>query len=285
MRKFEEMKQIIGNMKSTNYAVPAGVDLDDLMADMLRFVGTTDSDLREGIYSTFVTWCEETKDFSPEQVRHILNTSMDNEHLFLGVGESGTDSVFMRAFSSLLVCVALYVHYEQPFLAEAEIQTVKAAVLQYVHQEKDYRGYVEGKGWAHAIAHAADALAHILCIEKATDVPGDYSIGREGTLELLEAAKMLAINSELVYNAEEDERLAVAVIDAFESNALSKDDMCNWLTELSEEIERKVMPTDYYRRINQKHFMRSVYFKLMANEDLRYLGEFLFKIMMKEEED
>lgn len=30
---------------------------------------------------------------------------------------------------------------------------MKDGVIQYIHEEKDYRGFVAGKGWAHSVAH------------------------------------------------------------------------------------------------------------------------------------
>ena len=281
MRKFEEMKQIIIEIKGNEYTPPAGVDLDGLIADMLRFVGDVDSDLREGIYSTFGVWSERGV-ISTGQMRHILNTAMDEQHLFLGIGEKGTDTVFMRAFSSLLVALSFCMQDEQPFLTKAEIQGIKETVLRYVSQEKDYRGYVEAKGWAHAIAHAADALANIAGVDKAADVDGDYNIGRDSLLEILEAVKMLAINSEKVYDTEEDERLAEAVLYVFGIEVLTEDEMHGWITDFSQPIARENIPTDYYRRINQKHFMRSLYFKLMPISVFEKQSKFLFEIMTKE---
>ena len=278
MRKFEEMRQLLDQVKSNDYAVPAGVDLDDAIADMLRFVGDIDSDLRENVYSTFDTWSDKGM-LSPEQMRHILNIAMDGQHLFLGIGESGTDSVFTRSFTSLLISVAFCMQDEHPFMTSAEIQAVKEAVLRYVRQEQDYRGYVKGKGWAHAVAHIADALANLACIDKATDVDSEYTIGRDGMLEILEAIKILAINSEKVYDTAEDERLAVAVMYVFGQEVLSEDDMRGWLASLGEAIERKAMPADYYRRINQKHFMRSLYFRMLAVSELEGLSKFLLEIL------
>jgi len=263
MRKFEEMKQIIGNMEATNYAVPDGIGLDGLIADMLHFMGTTDSDLREGIYSTFMMWCEETHALSPGQMRHVLNTVMDEEHLFYGIGESGTDSVFMRAFSSLVVCVAIYGTEDDHYLTEAERNNVKDVALRYIAQEKDYRGYVKGKGWAHAIAHAADMLNHVVWI-----------VGREGVLQVLDAIAEMVSNRHIVFDAQEDERLADAAHGAIYSAAcerdiLTIDEICDWLNKLGKKVERVEMPEDYNVNVNRRNFMKSLYFNIWFDDDFK----------------
>ena len=50
------------------------------------------------------------------------------------------------------------VHEREPLLSEEQLYSVAEQVLEYVYLEEDVRGYVEGKGWAHSTAHAADAL-------------------------------------------------------------------------------------------------------------------------------
>ena len=162
----------------------------------------------------------------------------------------------------------------------SEIQNVKETVLRYAGQERDYRGYVQGKGWAHAIAHAADALANLACVYKASDVEGEYTLGRDGMLEILRAVKALAINDELVYNAEEDERLAVVVIDIIDSEVLPEEDMRDWIADFGREIKKEALPADYYKHINQKHFMRSLYFKMQGGgEEYKALSKFLLEVM------
>ena len=91
-------------------------------------------------------------------LRRILVTVLDDEHLFLHLGARTSDSVFTRSFSVLLVALALHHHQNQPFLSAEDLRRVKADLCRYIEKENDLRGYVVGKGWAHAPAHAADAL-------------------------------------------------------------------------------------------------------------------------------
>ena len=261
MRSFEEMKKIIGNMENTDYAVPDGIDLDGLIADMLEYVGTVDSDLREGIYMTFCELHEEKEAFSAEQIRHILLTAVSGRYLFHGIGESGTDSVFMRAFSSLLICVALNRYEDEPYLTDAELAHVKNEILRYMAEEKDYRGYVPGKGWAHAIAHGADMLSNIV-----------FCVDGQGVLEALDAMTDVISNKHVVYTALEDERLADATVGAIyastcERQVLTATKICDWLKKIGAMVERKAMPDDYNINANRKSFIKSLYVKLLLDDD------------------
>lgn len=268
MRNFEDLKQLLIRVKNNDYSVPDGVDLDSIIDDMLKFIGHTDAELRdELIYTTFVQWCEIKEVVSAEQMKYILNICLDEQHLFFGIGEKDTDSVFTRSFSSLLINVAFCVHHENPFLAAKDIHGIKEAVLRYISQEKDYRGYVAGKGWAHAIAHIADALLTIADVNKAIDVDGNYNIGREGLMEVLQAVKSLVCNKEYVYTAEEDERLVIPFMVATDHKILTSKELIGWINSFNagdKEYRKGTMPNDYYLYINRKNFMRSLYFKLQS---------------------
>src|SRR5699024_2773366 len=133
-----------------------------LISKMIEDIGTTDSELRdELIYTTFGHMIVITELLNPKQLNHLLNICIDDQHLFYGLGERGSDSVFLRSFSVLLFVLILNVDRRDSCLSESEIKHVKERLFTYVRNEKDVRGYVDRKGWAHALAHAADALGEI----------------------------------------------------------------------------------------------------------------------------
>jgi len=201
MRTFEELKQLLIEVKDNDYNVPSGVDVDSVIADMLKFIGHTDAELRDNlIYMTFVYWIEEKGLVSVEKMKEILDICLSDSHLFYGIGEKGTDSVFTRSFSALVIALAFCLHDESPFLTIDDVQTIKETVFRYINEEKDYRGYVDGKGLAHSVAHIADVLVNIASFE----IDNKYCLGREDIYEILEAVKFLVRNKECVYSTREE---------------------------------------------------------------------------------
>lgn len=288
MRTHEELKQLLIRIKDNGYKVPDGTDVDGLVADMLKFIGHTDAELRDDlIYTTF---CElaENGTLSAAQLKHCLATCLSDTHLFYGIGESSTDSVFTRAFSSLFIALALAIHDENPFLTSAEIQNLKNVVLRYAAQEKDYRGYVSGKGWAHATAHVADALTNIAGCDKAVDVEGDYSIGREGMHEVLQAVKTLVCVKDNVYTTEEDERLTQAVQMVIWCEILTTQELTTWIDSFDPAAKMDwsgPVPDNYYLHVNRKNFMRSLYFTLLADKDYEEICKHMVGFLAKPEEE
>ena len=266
MRNFEELKELLTEIKSNDYAVPTGIDVDEVIADMLMFIGHTDAEMRDKlIYSVFFYWAEIKGVITPAKMKEILDIVLGDEYLFYCLGERDTDSVFTRAFSSLFVSVALYVHSEiEAFLSADDLLHIKKIVLQYVEQEKDYRGYVIGKGWAHAVAHIADVLVNLSCCK---DNDENITIGRDGMLELLQAVKNLICNKEHIYDAEEDERLVTVFMVATDWKIFTTDELIEWIDSFNmgdKGCFNGEMPASYNMSVNRKNFMRSLYFRLQS---------------------
>ena len=266
MRKPEELKQLLAQIKDNDCKVPEGTDVDGIISDMLRYIGHTDGELRDKlIYSTFCGWIDNGT-LSVNQMKHILTTCLGEQCLFYCIGENNTDSVFTRSFSSLAIALAFAMHDEKPFLTIDELQNIKKTVLRYVCQEKDYRGYVDGKGWAHAIAHVADALANIAGCE----IDGSSCLNSECLLEILQAVKALVCNKDYVYTAEEDERLVVVINSVCSNETLTHDDIISWIDSFNladKKWWKGTVPDDFNLHVNRKHFMRSLYVNFLSCDD------------------
>jgi Protein of unknown function (DUF2785) len=132
----------------------------------------------------------------------LLTICLDEEHLFYRIGERGTDSVFTRSFSVLVVALILEKDRETGFLKEDLLEAAKANCFRYLREEKDTRGYVETKGWAHSIAHGADALTEVIRHPL-------FDIGKMD--ECLEVIQECLFKETTTYVDDEDERLLFAI--------------------------------------------------------------------------
>lgn len=267
MRTPDELKKLLQEIKNSNFQISDNHEIDGVIADMLRHIGHPDPVFRdELIYSTFYEWTVNGV-ISAGQMKNMLNVCLDEQHLFYCIGESNTDSVFTRAFSVLIIPLALYMNQQNAFLTETDEITIKEAVIRYYRQEKDYRGYVEGKGWAHAIAHTADAL---------DDIAKLGSMGQNELIEILDVMKELIVNGDSVYICEEDERIVTAFMSVYRRGILSDNDICSWL----KRIERsEVQPFYNNQRVNQKNFLRSLYFRFLSQKDAEEICNYIAEII------
>lgn len=257
----QALKDQLHTIALNDFNLPDGIDHWALTREMLAHLGSIDPELRDGlIYHVLVKWAQAER-YAPDQYRAMLNILLDDQHLFLGLGERNTDSVFMRAFSILVSTIPVYGHRLAPFLTQDEVRTTLDTVLRYLEGERDLRGYVEVKGWAHAAAHSADVLDELAQCEE---------IERDGLLQILEAIKATMSIGEVVFTHEEAERMAYATLSLIQRGLLIERDIEPWLRSFAP-IEPAGGVHALYRRINIKTFLRSLFFQSMQ----RHIAEWI----------
>jgi hypothetical protein len=191
---------------------------------------------------------------NPEQLRNLLPIVLDEQHMFYKIGEQDTDSVFTRSFSVLLLPLLLIAHRSRQLFSEPDIHRIKRQLLHYLEQENDRRGYVPEKGWAHAIAHAADAL---------DDLAQCTEIQKPELAEILETIRNVVCIETASYAHLEEERLITAVIAILRRGLLSDAEINPWIEGFSDlALKINSSPERHIIRTNVKNFLQSLYFRL-----------------------
>jgi len=248
---------------SADNALPQGQWVAELTPELLSWLGSVDGELRdEFAYPILAAWIERGE-YTPDELRSMARRMVDN--LGAGLGEDGTDSVFLRTFSALILMELVAYDNAHPFLEEDEVLGLLDSALSYLRRERDLRGYVQGPGWAHAVAHTADLLmmlarsrhADASELERLLDGVADKLLEPVGT----------------IYLCQEDERLAYAALTVLRRGLVSQDFLTTW-------FGRFVRPPGYETwrpvysdpglaaaRINVTSFLRSLYFQLLLTTD------------------
>ncbi len=245
-------KQFLRSIAENNYEIPQNIDAYDFAQALLVNLGSPDGELRDELsYMILASGIIDKGLLTPEQTNEFLTIALDTQHLFYHIGEVNTDAVFMRSFSNLIIAAILYIDARNPLITEQVVQHAKMALLTYAEQEKDWRGYVEGKGWAHAMAHLADALDE--CAQNAYMTPEDRQ-------DILQTVRRLAQLAEPLYH-EEDMRLATAAQHIIIGKEVPDTFVDDWL-ELCF-VERGSDVRAWMSATNVKNFLRSLYFLLI----------------------
>jgi hypothetical protein len=250
--------QLKGNLLAlaeNDFQLSEGEDLDALLAAMMAHIGSLDPELRdELIYVGFYNLIQKKPVVSAEQLKVLLDKALSDEGMFYQLGEPEGDGVFTRAFSVLLLPLILIAHRNQPFLDMGEVMRVQEGLLRFMREEQDRRGFVDGKGWAHAIAHGADAL---------DDLAQCKEVNADGLREILLVVQMVVCVSDTVYTHGEEERLVTPVIALLRRELLAEDEMVRWIEGFAIETEAvEGMPQRMYIQSNVSNFLQSLYFRL-----------------------
>jgi len=230
-------------------AVPEGLDPFAFCNEILPLLGSTDGKLREWrVYGILHLWAIR-REMPDDRLRELLWTIADEEHLFLGIGETESDTVYMRAFAVLALCPCVQAHREAAYLSGEELDRLVGTVIQYLDGEQDLRGYVSPETfWAHATAHASDAFAELAQCEE---------IGAERLRAILDCLGRNLVTDRTVWGHEEDTRAATAMIHALQREVLKEGDVRDWLASLVPEARYDGdLPGVHHRFVNARNLLR-----------------------------
>jgi Protein of unknown function (DUF2785) len=185
-----------------DFAIPAGEDAGRLALEIADLAGSPDPVLRDNCgYETLAAWIYRDHRLTPNELETLRQKLLPA--VFFHIGESGNDTIFRRSFSALYMSILAAEDLKKPFLSKTAFQETLDAGLRCFAEEKDLRGYVVGKGWAHATAHVADLLKFLARNDK-------MSPELQKRVVLAAAQRARTANSVFVWG--EDARIAAALL-------------------------------------------------------------------------
>jgi len=242
-------------VQAAGFEVPADRPLDDLTAELTTMLGSTRPEVRDGTaFPALVTWID-------RGVYDDLLSGLGDgmvAGLAVGLGESGTDTVFRRSFSALILAACLERDNQHHLLPGAKILEWGDRAVTWFLAEQDTRGFVPVKGWAHAIAHGADLLG---------------ALGESPHLAGAEHAMLLDILAERLLQqpvdeplaAGEPDRIAAAVMQILRRNTLGTDALEPWVHRIGAAGNPFSGPVDrdpYAPAANAQAFLRALFVQL-----------------------
>jgi len=234
-------------------------DWAEISKHMLAHIGAIDPVLRdELICSTFYNII--SNDLLPfTQLADFAQILISENYLFKGIGLKEDDSVFTRTFSSLIISRIVWSDQRHRFLQVQDMKLIQSKLLTYFVEEQDVRGYVAEKGWAHSVAHAADAINEVVL----------HPLTSKQDLPLILATLMKRVwYGDTTFYAKEDRRIVTPVL-ALLKQGFSEEDLCNFLEKetkrMIEELPKVlcaewITPATHRQCANVTNFLRSLYF-------------------------
>lgn len=242
------------NVMQTGLEVPSDRPLDDLTAELTTMLGSPDPELRDGTaYPALATWIERGV---YDDLLVGLGDGM-SAGLGVGLGETGTDTVFRRSFSVLALAECLDRDNKQHLLPSGKVLDWGDRIASWFLRERDTRGYVPGKGWAHTVAHGADAIGVL--------ARSPHFAGPELTVLLdVLADRLLDRRSPLLLSGEPD-RMATATMHVLRRNVISLAVLEPWVARVAQAANPLGVVEDadpHLRTGNPQAFLRALYLQL-----------------------
>lgn len=201
--------------------VPRDRPLDDLTAELVEMLGDPNPHRRDHLAcSVLASW------ISSGVYDDLLEGLGDGVSvgLWQHIGSDGDDSVLRRSFSALILAEVVARDNMLPLLSPDTVLRWGDRATSWFVRERDLRGWVAGRGWAHAAAHGADLIGQL--------ARSRHFGALELTVLLDVVADRLLQTTSYVWRHGEDDRLAYAVMTVMHRNLLTFGVLEPWMARL-----------------------------------------------------
>ncbi|EAG0203255.1 DUF2785 domain-containing protein [Listeria monocytogenes] len=248
-------------LKQNNYILPKDPDASNEIIDtMLSYLSSVDSELRDNIaYNIFFEWLVGQDNLTTDQKRRIYNYAVNKNNLLFKINIIDSDAVFQRSFLALIIALLLENNKVHNFLTNNEIRKTMNLLIELLEKEKNTHSFIKEKGWAHCIAHTADALDELIY---------QRTISEIDVKKIMTAIAFFYKTNPNILTGEEDERLSNILITALFEQKINIEEVKNWLNSLSETIPNHLPEIPL---INIKQFTQTLLIKLtVLNYDVDF---------------
>jgi hypothetical protein len=233
---------------SDDFQVPESTPLGELTSELTDLLGDTDPEIRDSLaYPTLATWVE-------RGVYDDLLAGLGDgmvAGLAVGLGEVEGDGVFRRSFSALVLAECIARDNARPLVLGGKILQWGDALATWLLRERDLRGFVPGKGWAHADALGVLARSAHLGTAELTVL-----------LDVIADRLLLAVDVPFTHG--EDDRLAAATVALLRRDSVPMTVLEPWINRIAAAATAEV-PDDedpYLSTGNAHGFLRALYLAL-----------------------
>jgi len=251
-------KENLLKWKENDFQIPEELNRYELALELLNNFNSTDPVLRDELSLSFLWTIVEDGMLSQTEIKQLLKLTLSEEYLFNNLGAIKDDSVFNRAFTILVIGVIIGYHADmreeegKEILSKEEVMYAFCKVMDYLKKEKDVRGYVNEKGWAHSAAHTADAIGSLAYCKE---------LNRDDMINLLAGIREKYTVDYYAYVNEEAERIVSAIINIMNREDMNDEDIIEWIRGFSEIKQPENYPQYHNYRENAKNLLRSLYFR------------------------
>ena len=243
----DEPRASLVDWKASGFAMLGPVGRQERALVLVECLGAADPFLRDGIaFEALSTWMR-AKQLDAQALRML-------QHRLQSQLEGADPDGFRKPFAALVLSEVARTDRVQPWMTADERSRMATTAAAYLSSVRDYRGYVDGEGWRHGVAHGADWVLQ-LALNKALQ-PAD-------AWTLLDAlAVQVAPADGHAHAFGEPARLARAVAYAVARGDLGQPAVDAWLARLSSSLgprpETDPQATWWARRANVENFLHAL---------------------------
>lgn len=233
--------------------VPPDRTLGDLTAELTTMLGSPDPEIRDGLALQVMTvWIG-------RGIYDDLLVGLGDgmvAGLRVGIGETGTPTVFRRSWSARVIAHVLRRDNDEHLLPGEDVLRWGDLLTTWLLREQDVRGWIPEQGTARAIAHGADAVSALA---------GSRHLGTMELTVLLDVVGDRLVRPSPLDHGETD-HLAAATVQVLMRERVPFDVVERWITRVGAAADPDDVPPSsdpWLRTRNAQEFLRSLHLQLL----------------------
>jgi hypothetical protein len=244
-----ELSELLA-LPATGFAIDTDEERNRLARDLVACVGHPDPAVRDGlVFGAYGTWLRGGQ-LSGDTIVFLLEVLSEQ---LTAVDEDG----FLNPFAALNLSEVARSDRITPLLKSSERDTLVGDAAGYLAGVRDYRGFANGEGWRHGVAHGAD-LALQLTLNSNVDA--------QQVARLLDSVlRQIRPDGEVFYTFGEPARLARPAFYAYMRDDLEAEFWDAWFVRLLDPEPLASWEASWQsraglaRRHNLQGFLRALY--------------------------
>lgn len=269
-KELDKIQKLLAD-KQAELGTEGGTQLEDTeLIAILSGLRQTDPKLRDQGVFFFITDALQHGVFSQRQLLLMTRYLLQDNVLFSHITEEENDGIFMRSFTVFLLSMLNYANRNQAqdVFGDQLRETMIQQVALYLALERDYRGFVGEKGWAHTFMHIANLL---------DELTADVNVLRADKLFLLTllVERLKRLDGPLVMG--ENQRIAAYITHIVNMNDLYANYFLKVLKQWRQELTRRPQPTteaEWHQFYNQMRIFQALLLRKNLPSDIYdYLNE------------
>lgn len=266
----EDIKQRILEWQQMMYAGQSVKISNQDVLDLLSSLRQTDPTLRDKGAFFFISDGLQNGVFETNQLFLIVRCLIQDNVLFSHIDELDNDGVFYRSFAIFVLSMLRHANRKggNKFISDEAEQTLFINFATYIALERDTRGFVGDKGWAHAFMHIGNLMSEFM---------HDDKVQRADKIFLLTILieKLKRLDTPLIMG--ENRRLIGLITDLVNTNELYAKYFLQQLKQWRQEMTRQMQPESegaWHCLYNQQRFLQGLMMRdNLPKEIFDYLNE------------
>lgn len=266
----KEFVEYLKRLKESKFDFDKETDKVQLAKTLIENIGNHDSLIRDGlIYPTLATLFYYDH-LSKEDIIKFTKTLIGEKGMKYDMPNYYELSVLTRSFSLLAIVIIIYRQRKDQVLPNELFNLLYTEFMDYFRNETDFRGHIDEIGWAHSVAHSADVFTQLFKSEE---------LDESKFIDMFNVIRERFMINTYVFMSDEDERMVTAIVEALDRNIMKQDFILEWIDGFRSFEKLAKFPEDYNVDINIRNLLRSLYFRLLGNDNYQYLLDKLVEVL------